>query len=48
MVEYVMITAMLILGLFVGGSATPYFSQMMEGLSSYLEGIMFVLNFPLP
>ena len=48
MVEYVSITAMLFLGVLVGGSATPYFSMMMDGLSSYLEGIMFVLNFPLP
>lgn len=47
MTEYVSITAMLFLGLFVGGTATPYFSMMMDGLSSYLEGIMFVLNFPL-
>ena len=48
MIEYVSITAMLFLGIFVGGSATPYFSMMMDGLSSYLQGIMFVLNFPLP
>ena len=48
MVEYVSITAMLFLGVLVGGSATPYFSMMMDGLSTYLQGIMFVLNFPLP
>lgn len=47
MVEYVSITALLFLGLFVGGSATPYFRMMIEGFSAYLKGIMYVLNFPL-
>ena len=45
MVEYTTITAVLALGLCI---STPVFSTMIDALMVYQEGIMYVLNFPLP
>lgn len=48
MAEYASTTAVLVMGCLVGGSASPFFVEMINGLKAYLNGIMVVLNFPIP
>lgn len=45
MVEYTLLTAVLVTALVI---TTPIFSTMIDALMTYLDGIMYVLNFPLP